>query len=218
MNPWKDDGIQIYNYQWVMDGTDKNNIHHTWDYTLQTTKVDTSPELTAVFPKSVVPGKKYSVKLTSTKNGKDVTNCTFYTSLTEGLSIDSATRTISWTQTDKGPKEVKLIREFGNARDTIVNSLGFGTTTINSFTIGTESSIGVKNSGSHYIVHINRLPFSGHAPVIQVLTLNGKIIGEKRIVNPKESSITINKNNLAPGVYLLNISDGKRLHTEKLVF
>jgi hypothetical protein len=40
MNPWKDDGIQVYNYEWVKDGTDPLNKHHTWDYTLQTTRVD----------------------------------------------------------------------------------------------------------------------------------------------------------------------------------
>jgi hypothetical protein len=120
MNPWKDDGVQIYNYQWVMDGTDPENKHHKWNYTLQTTRVDTVPELTTEFPSTIKRGTKVSLVLKSSLNGRDVTRSTFFTSLTEGVEIDSATRTISWTHTDQGPESIKFIRDFGNARDTIV--------------------------------------------------------------------------------------------------
>ena len=220
MNPWKDDGIQIYNYQWVMDGTDPKNKHHKWDYTLQTARIDTVPELTTEFPSSIKPGTKLSLVLSSRLNGRDVTQSTFFTSLTEGVKIDSATRTISWTQTEQGPKSVKFIREFGNTRDTIVKS--FDETGIRFTGAGTNAgSIRVKNTGQVYWIYLYGLSENFQPATLQLLASNGtRIFMERvRIVKSGSVSFTINKSRFASGVYLLSISHGRRhWHTEKLVF
>ena len=123
MNPWINDGIQIFNYEWVEENMNGPLRHHKWDFTLQTAKVDTVPELTTTFPSDVAIGSTVSATLTSTLNGRDVTNSTFFTVLTDGVTIDPQSRIISWTQTAQGPTSVSFIREFGNAIDTITREV-----------------------------------------------------------------------------------------------
>jgi hypothetical protein len=217
MNPWKDDGIQIYDFAWVKDGTDASNKHHVWDYTLQTTKVNTPPEMTADFPAALVAGQKYSIKLVSTLNGKDVSKCTFYTPLTEGVTIDSATGNLTWTQTEQGPSQIKIVREFGNATDTIVKSFGAtGSNTLAS--VPEKYGIQVRKSGSLYTISVNQSLFSKRPIKIQLSAANGTVVFSQRVATPATASITIDRKTFASGMYFLSVSNGNLLKTERLIF
>ncbi len=217
MNPWKDDGIQIYDFQWVKDGTDASNKHHVWDYTLQTTKVNTTPELTADFPSTLVAGQKYSVKLVSTKNGKDVSKCTFFKPITEGVNIDSATGNLTWTQTEQGPSQIKIVREFGNAIDTIVKS--FSETGNNALAYRSEKyDIKVRQAGSLYIISVNQSLISKHPVKVQLLAANGTVVFSQTVTTQGAASVTVDRKAFASGMYFMSVSNGNLLKTERLVF
>ncbi|MBN1760164.1 MAG: C39 family peptidase [Chitinispirillaceae bacterium] len=218
MNPWKDDGIQIFDYDWVADNKDGPLTHHEWDYTLQTTKTDTVPELTTEFPASIAPGTKVSLVLTSELNGRDVTDCTFFTPLTEGVEVDSATRTVSWTQTEKGPETVTIIREFGNAIDTIVKSLFSTATSVRPGSDHHGSHVSVVRITDRYTVSLMLTESGKTSATLRLLSANGKTVYTERLSGPGKHTITLRKQHFTPGVYLLSIAGIPLAETIKMVF
>jgi hypothetical protein len=218
MNPWQNDGIQIYNYQWVKDNASGPLEHHTWDYTLQTTRVDTIPELTTVFPSSLpAVGEKVSLTLTSSLKGRDVTPCTFFRSLTQGVSIDSATRTISWTQTAQGPASVKFAREFGNARDTITKSFANVHENADAIKDG-PFTITIRKAGKLHSISVV-IPSGGEqTAAVMLYSANGTKVLAQNIAGAGFHPLLFNAKTAAQGVYILKISYGNKFRTEKLIF
>jgi hypothetical protein len=216
MNPWEDDGIQIYDYAWVCNNKNGALTHHVWDYTLQTCKTDTVPELTTVFPSSISAGTNVSLVLTSELNGRDVTYCTFFTSMTDNVAIDSATRTISWTQTDSGPTSVKFAREFGNARDTITKT--FTSTSVAAASEGAPFNALVKKNRTSYGISVTIPMGSNQDAKIELIGLNGSRVFTKRLNGAGCHYVSLDKKTFAGGIYMLTVSQRQKILTQKIVF
>lgn len=217
MNPWQNDGIQIYSYNWVCNNQNDPLKHHVWDYTLQTTRVDTIPALTTVFPGSApAAGEKVSLKLTSTLNGRDVTNCTFFTSLTAGVAIDSATRTISWTQTAQGPATVKFVREFGNARDTITKTFGVVSTRDRDVS-GRRLSATQVRSGARTMLIVSVPPNSAPETAVALFSAAGNRIFFQKLTGTGSHSVPLDGIRLAKGMYLVKVTNANQVSTDRFL-
>lgn len=217
MNPWKNDGIQIYNHQWVLDNKNGPLSHHIWSGTLKTQRNDTIPKLTTVFPVNVQAGEVLSLKLSSELNGRDVTNNTFFTILTPEVAFDSASRTISWTQTANGPATIKFIREFGNARDTITKNIT-GTTAIVNRSVNSENVRIVKP----FTISSNLLTMyipsnAGAKTEVAIYTSNGQMIDSKTISGYGIKTFEIDKIQ-SRGVYLVRVVNDLVASTQKITF
>jgi hypothetical protein len=217
MNPWQNDGVQIYGYDWVYDNTSGPLKHHVWDYTLQTTRVDTIPELTTIFPASVpAVGEQISLKLTSKLNGRDVTNCTFFKVFTSGVSIDSATRTISWTQTAQGPTSLRFAREFGNARDTITKTFGItGNGNARASAPHISTKLAISNARHTLTVYVPRNNAPGTA--VALFSAAGNRVFIHKFIGTGSHSVSLDGVALSKGMYLLKITNGNHISVNKFI-
>jgi hypothetical protein len=217
MNPWRNDGIQIFDYEWILDNKNGPLQHHVWDYTVQTTRVDTIPELTTEFPASIPPGTEVSLKLTSRLNGRDVTGSTFFTPLTKGLAIDSATRTVSWKQTEEGPDEIRIIREFGNARDTIIQSFS-STATVPLQQAPAGEGVTIARQSGGYAVYIATSGDQTGRIRVQLFGPDGRSVFVRDLRGGGHRQVVLPVSGFTSGIYLLSVSGISIPWTKKLLF
>ncbi len=217
MNPWKDDGIQIHDYDWV-----KRAGRHTWDYTLETKKIDTLPELTAEFPAKVEAGKEYSVKLTAkTQANEDVSSLVYFNKVTQSVTIGDSSATgwtLKWTPKE-GDKFIEFEMNYGNARDTIKKEFDItGIHNPNAPTVNAYKNV-VHKLGNTYVIEIN-IPEKNNSKnsLVSLFTLSGKKVLSRSLQGRGTHTIHLNSKVITSGMYILSITNNQLKTNSRLIF
>jgi hypothetical protein len=206
MNPWENDGIQVFDYAWVRSGKTSTSSQHTWDYTLQTNRVDNLPTLTCTFPPVATLGEEYTVALTASSGGADVSPGVWYEPLTANMTIDTATKLLRWIPQDAGDGAIRFIMAYGSALDTITKKVAVQSRTpvISSTANSVRTfSLSADQTPSSLDISVFIPDGESKAASLSLFALNGKLVQRWEIPHQGHYRRTLDKSSLSQSIYLL---------------